>query len=313
MPTREQLLLLVRDGRSYEEIGEVYGIPPGQAYMIVTGLPADGSDALPAEDLRGRAGLLPGSTQHLSNPATELPKHNPVVEEWAKGRARSDPAMQAAAAARTAEPAPVQGDDETTDIVSAIGWDHNQVNALLEQAEAIPGARRGGSDAQKAQRVSIVDMIRARLSQHETAEEEFFWPAVKSALPDGDELAAQALGQEQEGKDLLQAMDGMDGGDDFDEMFEKLVLALRKHVAFEDLVLLRFKETVAADERQQLGRRFLSHKRSGPTRPHPHAPDNPTALRLASALAAPLDRARDALGERPAKAKGRASEGPQAG
>lgn len=312
MPTREQVLELVRAGRSYEQIGKQLSVPPGQAYMIATGLPADGSDALVPEDLTGRPGLLAGSTQYLANPPTRPPGRDPAVTEWAKQRARADRAMQAAVAQRDAEPGPVRGAAETDDVVAAIGWDHNQVNALVEQAQAIPGSRKGGSAAQKRQRVSIVDMVRLRLSEHETAEEEYFWPAVAGALPDGEALVTRARQQEQQGKNLLQEMEGLSGEDErFDDLFEELVMALRKHVAFEDLVLLRFSNTVPEDQRREIGRRFLAAKKKAPTRPHPHAPDNPAALRVASALAAPLDRVRDALGERPAKEKGRAARGPE--
>src|SRR5205823_4236562 len=70
MPTRDQLVAALRSGRSYEQAGEDFGIPPGQAYMIVTGLPADGSDVLGPELLeRKKEFLLDGGSQHLANPA----------------------------------------------------------------------------------------------------------------------------------------------------------------------------------------------------------------------------------------------------
>ena len=37
-------------------------------------------------------------------------------------------------------------------------------------------------------------------SQHEAIEEQFFWPAVREAVDNGDELADEAIAQEQEGK-----------------------------------------------------------------------------------------------------------------
>ena len=37
-------------------------------------------------------------------------------------------------------------------------------------------------------------------SQHEAIDEQFCWPAVRDALDGGDELAEQALEQEQAGK-----------------------------------------------------------------------------------------------------------------
>lgn len=309
MPTRTQILARVRAGTSYQEIAAELQISPGQAYMIATGLPADGSDA--EHKLSGRAGLIEGSTQHLVSPEPQLPKHKGLVAEWMRSRAAADAAMSRAGEARTAEPPPIQDEDETNDVVSMIGWDHSQVQYLQEQLETIPGVRKGGSRSKQEQRVSIVDMIRVRLSQHETAEEEHFWPAVRKSLPDGDRLADQALEQEQEGKNLLQELDGLRGDDDrFDELVEQLVAALRKHVAFEDTVLLEVTEVMAPEVRCEIGERFMSAKQHAPTRPHPHAPHRASSLRAAARLAGPLDQTRDALGSRPAEREGQAEVKP---
>lgn len=132
-------------------------------------------------------------------------RYEAVAEEWMKGRAAADKAMRRAGEERTASPPPIEAEDETDDIVSAIGWQHNQVKYRQEQLETIPGVRKGGDEAKQQQRASIVDMIRMRLSKHETAEEELFWPAVRRYLDDGDRLADEVLHQEQEGKDLLHA------------------------------------------------------------------------------------------------------------
>ena len=43
--TRRDVLTLVETGMAYEDVGRRLGIHPGLAYMIATGLPADGSDA----------------------------------------------------------------------------------------------------------------------------------------------------------------------------------------------------------------------------------------------------------------------------
>lgn len=257
MPTRSDVLDLVQSGLSYDETGERLGIPAGQAYLIATGLPADGSDVLPAEDLANRPGLLEGSTQHLANPSTELPKHDVAVERWMKARATSDRRMQEAAAARTPEPPDIAGADETDDVISVLGWEHNQVKYLQKQLETIPGGKDGGTTEQQRQRASIVDMIRIRLSKHEATEEQHFWPAVRKALPDGDQLADTALEQEQEGKDLLHALEGMAGTEEkFDELVEQLVKALRKHVAFEDLVFLKVDDAMSDRQRAALGRKI---------------------------------------------------------
>lgn len=309
-PLRQRILTELENGSSYEVIGQRLGIPAGQAYMIATGLPADGSDVLDAAALEQRPGLMQGASQKLVNPPADIPTRQPEVEAWLRERALADAQMQAAAAARTAEPPPVAGEGDSEDVIDILGWDHNQVKYILEQLQAVPGKRQGGTPVHMQERVSLVDMIRLRLSEHELAEEEYFWPAVRSHLEDGDALADQALGQEQEGKDLLQALDGLPGdADEFDELVEKLVLALRTHVAFEDSVFLQAKSQIPDEEREQLGRKIQSAKSTAPTRPHPHAPNRPPFNKVAGALAAPLDRARDALGDRPAERHGQAEDG----
>jgi Hemerythrin HHE cation binding domain len=312
MPTRDQVAAAVRAGRSYEEVGAQFGIPPGQAYLIATGLPADGSDVLGPEFLDRRADLLlDGGSQHLANPGTEVPTEDAGVRAWIKQRVAADEPLRRAAAARTAEPPSIEHEDEgddTEDVIDILGRDHNQVKYLQEQLETIPGVTKGGSERDQQRRVSILDMMRVRLSKHESAEEQHFWPAVRDTLPDGADLAARAEEQEQHGKDLLQALAGVDGGEEkFDELTEQLGAALRKHVAFEDQVFLAVRDAMPAAQRAEIGRRIMTAEKLGGTRPHPHAPGESTAAALA---AAPLDRVRDALGSRPAERKGKAQDEP---
>jgi hypothetical protein len=84
--TRAQVLGLVEGGASYEEAGARLGIPAGQAYLVATGFPADGSMALAPEE-RMRPGALPESTQHLSNPPHVNPTVRPEVLAWIRARA----------------------------------------------------------------------------------------------------------------------------------------------------------------------------------------------------------------------------------
>jgi hypothetical protein len=307
MPSRDQLISALRSGDSYEQAARHFGIAPGLAYMIVTGLPADGSDVLGPEFLAEREEfLLEGGSQHLANPPTEVPTEDEGVLAWIKQRASADAAMQQAEANRTAEPPRVQDAGETDDVVDLLGRDHNQVKYLQEQLDTIPGVTDGGSEKHQQQRVSILDMMRVRLSEHETVEEEYFWPAVRDVLPDGDELADKAQEQEQHGKDLLQALDGMDGGDErFDNLVEELSGALRRHVAFEDLVFLKVREGMPEKKRVELRKRMEKAEKAAPTRPHRHAPAGSKA-----AAAAPLGKAHDAAGSRPAKRRGRAENEP---
>lgn len=86
MVTRAQVLELVEHGRSYEQAAAALGIPAGKAYLIATGLPADGSPALTDEDI-ARPGALKGSTQRLANPPHHNPTVKPEVLAWVRARA----------------------------------------------------------------------------------------------------------------------------------------------------------------------------------------------------------------------------------
>lgn len=72
MPTREQVRELLGGGLGYETAAHQLGIPAGEAYMIATGVPADGSDTIPDQEMARRDDLLP-SSQHLANPPHENP------------------------------------------------------------------------------------------------------------------------------------------------------------------------------------------------------------------------------------------------
>ena len=101
-------------------------------------------------------------------------------------------------------------------------------------------------------------MIAAALSRHESAEEEHFWPWVRSVLEDGDELASTASGQEKEGKDLLTALGRAKPSEErFDELAAEFEKACRKHVAFEDQVLLKLRDATSPQDRAAVGECFL--------------------------------------------------------
>jgi hypothetical protein len=87
--TRAQVLELLDQGHTYETAARELRIPAGQAYMIATGLPADGSDAPSPEELAERP-VLPGSSQQLVNPPPFNPTRKQHVIDWVRRRAERD-------------------------------------------------------------------------------------------------------------------------------------------------------------------------------------------------------------------------------
>ena len=310
--SRTVIQSMVEANLSYEEIGRRLGIAPGLAYLIATGLPADGSDA-PSARAHDRPGFL-GSSQHLANPPVpENPTSRERVRRWVHARVAADPAMRAAAAARDAVPPERPFGETEPDAVDVLVRDHNQVNSMLKQLATIPGVKKGGTPAQRSARASIVDLVTVALSRHEAAEEQELWPVVRRVLPEGDRLADEALAQEQHGKDVLQELADLQGatdedGERFDDLVEELSASCRKHVAFEEKVFLELRDRMPGDELVELGRRLQRARRHGPTRPHPHAPSTPPALDVAGALGTAMDRVRDAVGSRPADRRGTPSD-----
>jgi hypothetical protein len=94
MPTSDQVQELLDRGLDYEAAGRELGIPAGQAYMIATGVPADGSGTVPDQETPDQEseqrGGLPASSQHLANPPAHNPTRDESVQEWIKARARED-------------------------------------------------------------------------------------------------------------------------------------------------------------------------------------------------------------------------------
>ena len=86
MPTRDQLTALLDEGHTYETAARELKIPAGLAFMIATGLPADGSGAPSPEELSAKRSL-PSSSQQLVNPPAFNPTRKQHVIDWVHERA----------------------------------------------------------------------------------------------------------------------------------------------------------------------------------------------------------------------------------
>jgi hypothetical protein len=108
VPSKEQVKELIAQGLDYPEIGRRLGVPPGQAYLIGTGTPADGGHS--TDEPQDRTEAL-SSAQHLANPPHENPTSTQAVHDWIARRVAADEQMRWAGAARKArEQAQQRGD-----------------------------------------------------------------------------------------------------------------------------------------------------------------------------------------------------------
>jgi hypothetical protein len=84
--TREAVQEAVRSEHSWEAAALTLGIKPGLAFMLATGVPADGS-GVPDLSERTGAGATLSSPQALVNPREHNPLRNDLVENWVRERA----------------------------------------------------------------------------------------------------------------------------------------------------------------------------------------------------------------------------------
>lgn len=177
--------------------------------------------------------------------------------------------------------------------------DHEQVEQLLATFERAPAAS-GTNDSLLAARKKTAETLVIEASKHEAIEEMYFWPAVRKLLPDGDNLADQAISQEQEGKEVLARLDKLDADNpEFDRLVGEFIKAGRDHIAFEETkVWPALRAVMTETESLELGESLEQARKNAPTRPHPHTPSSPGVLKAAGPAAAAADRARDAASGR---------------
>jgi hemerythrin-like domain-containing protein len=187
-----------------------------------------------------------------------------------------------------------------TDVFTVLITDHNEVKSMLEALESTPGHAAGASDAVLTARKGVAEQLVIASSGHEAAEEQYFWPAVRDRLPDGNELADQAISQESQAKEILARLDKLGAADaEFDQLVIEYTPAALAHIEFEEnRVWPGMRRALSAEESGDLGDKITAAKEKGPTRPHPHSPASPGVLKAAGPAVAAVDKLRDAVSGR---------------
>jgi hemerythrin-like domain-containing protein len=174
--------------------------------------------------------------------------------------------------------------------------DHEEVKRMLSELELGPTAATRANPDQLALRKKMVQQLVIEESRHEAVEEMYFWPAVRKHLEDGVDLANQAQGQEQQGKEVLDQLDKLEpDNEEFEARLAEFTSAGRAHIAFEEsTVWPGLRAALTPEEADNLGRKLQEGKKTAPTRPHPKTPASPGLLKTAGPAVAAADRLRDA-------------------
>jgi hemerythrin-like domain-containing protein len=184
------------------------------------------------------------------------------------------------------------------EVFEVLAKDLSEVKQMLAELEAGPTAASGATSDDLSMRKKMVEQLVIEESKHEAVEEMYFWPAVREKLPDGDTLADTAIGQEQEGRKMLGKLDKLDVSHaEFEKLVAKFIEVGRTHIAYEETqVWPSLRNALSAKEASEIGTKIEHGKKTAPTRPHPHMPPSPEALKSAGPPAAAADRVRDTTG-----------------
>jgi hemerythrin-like domain-containing protein len=186
------------------------------------------------------------------------------------------------------------------DAITFLREDHQKVLAMFDELETALRRSEGDARGLEPHQDLLATLVIAE-SEHEAVEEQYFWPAVRAHVPDGEALAAHAVAQETEAKEVLDQIDKAVGPlhPQLVTLVSSFVRDGREHIAYEqDQVWPKVQEHLSTDALEDLGRKMAAARKAAPTRPHPHTAPKPGVLKTAGAGAGLLDKARDALSGR---------------
>lgn len=182
------------------------------------------------------------------------------------------------------------------DALTFLRGDHKSVLGMLE---VLDGAPRGIGAKESGLETMVTNLIIAA-SQHEAIEEQLFWPAVRDALDDGDDLADHAIEQEEAAKELLQRLEDHEPAQwEYHAALEEFVKAGREHIRYEqEVVWPKVAAGISREELEKLGEKLAAAKKMAPTRPHPDTSSSAGVQKTMGVGAAVVDKVRDAASGR---------------
>ncbi|MEO3808226.1 hemerythrin domain-containing protein [Sphaerisporangium sp. B11E5] len=173
--------------------------------------------------------------------------------------------------------------------------DHEEVKDMMTALETGAPSAREGERQSTPGRKHLVEQLITEESKHEAVEEQHFWPVVRELVPNGDELADEAIRQEQKAKFTLEDLIGYQPGElRYEQMLNDFIHEAREHIAFEEeRVWPELRLVISPERSTELGAKLERAKRMAPTRPHPHTPPDPRLLKATGPLVGAADRLRD--------------------
>jgi hemerythrin-like domain-containing protein len=117
---------------------------------------------------------------------------------------------------------------KSNDAIAMLTAEHRDVAELFKQYEAL-------GERARASKKKIADRICTALTLHTTIEEEIFYPAVRAARKDAEDIVDEAVVEHASAKDLIAQLQEMDPEDDlYDAKVKVLSEQIEHHVQEEE-------------------------------------------------------------------------------
>lgn len=191
------------------------------------------------------------------------------------------------------------------DVLNVLLTDHNRVLRMLTSLERA----RGAAGAEHSRCDDLVSDLVIAESRHESVAEQYFWPLVRTVVPDGDVLADHAIGQEKAAEYLLRRLENEPvGSPEFEEALARYIPAAREHINFEQTrVWPLLRESCSAQRLEVVGQKMAAAEKLASTRPHLKTPAHPAVQKTGAVAFAVLDKVRGLVTAR----RGRGPAGPE--
>jgi hypothetical protein len=177
-------------------------------------------------------------------------------------------------------------------VVDVIAREHRELLALCDRLTG----DADGADA--AQLRDVAQVLSAGLCRHLSAEEQYLYPAVRDAVPDGYAMVEREIAEDRAILEALRLLEAADDGNRA-ERSRDVHRRLRRHAEAAAGELLPLLERMAgAEDLIRLGNRVQLSEEAAPTRPHPATPLTPPWNKVIDPAVALLDKARDVVSGR---------------
>jgi hemerythrin superfamily protein len=178
------------------------------------------------------------------------------------------------------------------DAITLLKSDHQAVKRLFRTFE------QAGERATTTKSKTAKNIVR-ELSQHAAIEEQIFYPAVRTEVPDAADEVLESLEEHHVVKWLCSEIERLTPDDErFAPKMSVLIESVRHHISEEEATLFpAVRQALGRKRLAELGEILQKAKTRAPTHPHPRTPDTPPGNLAAGMVTGVVDKARD-VGEK---------------